>query len=381
MPPSLDKKLLEDALQTRVAHFDVQQASSQGENFMGNLLRVHVETEDAATYDIVIKLLPDMLLESASYLRENLVYSDTLPRMEALLRDVVPDLQPFSPRHVYSRPGVLIMADLSPLGFRMADRHSGLDLDHCRLVISTIARFHAASVALHEREPGSMDQYDKGVFSDPKSRESIMRFFSGMAHSLASEVETWPGFGEKYAHKLHRVADKMLDKLIAASERDNNKFNVLNHCDLWVNNVMFRYEGTAVAGVRLLDYQMVHFTSPAVDLQYFLNTSPQEDVRVNHTDLLLEEYHATLCGTLRALGCTQHDFSLEELSSEFDAKLAYGLFAVCVDLPILVFDGEFDLGEALATGRNPGRVMFSSPSYKTTMQRLLPIFDEHGLLD
>lgn len=49
------------------------------------------------------------------------------------------------------QPLCLIMEDLAPLGFRMADRQSGLDLAHCMLAIRGLAKFHASSVALCEK--------------------------------------------------------------------------------------------------------------------------------------------------------------------------------------------------------------------------------------
>lgn len=49
------------------------------------------------------------------------------------------------------RPLCLIMEDLAPLNFRMANRHTGLDKDHATLAIRGLARFHAATVALCEK--------------------------------------------------------------------------------------------------------------------------------------------------------------------------------------------------------------------------------------
>ncbi|XP_011705556.1 PREDICTED: uncharacterized protein LOC105460755 [Wasmannia auropunctata] len=48
-------------------------------------------------------------------------------------------------------PMLLMIEDLTPLGFRMADRISGLDLAHSILALRVLARFHAASVAVCEK--------------------------------------------------------------------------------------------------------------------------------------------------------------------------------------------------------------------------------------
>lgn len=56
-------------------------------------------------------------------------------------------------RGLYARknPPMLVMEDLMPLGYRMADRQAGLDIDHCLLVARNLARFHGSSVALCEK--------------------------------------------------------------------------------------------------------------------------------------------------------------------------------------------------------------------------------------
>lgn len=49
------------------------------------------------------------------------------------------------------KPPMIVFEDLMPLGFHMADREAGLDLDHCVLAIQNLARFHGSSVALCEK--------------------------------------------------------------------------------------------------------------------------------------------------------------------------------------------------------------------------------------
>lgn len=48
-------------------------------------------------------------------------------------------------------PVFLALEDLSPLGFQMANQHSGLDMEHTLLATRALAKFHAASVAVCEK--------------------------------------------------------------------------------------------------------------------------------------------------------------------------------------------------------------------------------------
>ena len=92
--------------------------------------------------------------------------------------------EPFAARYMYSCPGTIVVDDLCAQGFRMAGRQKGLDLPHCLLVMRTLARFHAASVALHDKDPDSLSLYDQNFFSEPEAKEGLNKFFVGMTNKL-----------------------------------------------------------------------------------------------------------------------------------------------------------------------------------------------------
>lgn len=45
----------------------------------------------------------------------------------------------------------LIMEDLAELGYIMASRHNGFDMEHSIIAIQGLAKFHASSIAIYEK--------------------------------------------------------------------------------------------------------------------------------------------------------------------------------------------------------------------------------------
>jgi thiamine kinase-like enzyme len=122
----------------------------------------------------------------------------------------------------------------------MADRTVGLDMQHCLLVIKALAQSHAASAVLHFKDPEIFKPFSESFFCE-RQRTALERVFRSNLKSLAKEVEMWPLFKDRFACKLHRVADKAADLVIKLLERDDDDFNVFVHGDLSKNNMMFRY--------------------------------------------------------------------------------------------------------------------------------------------
>ncbi|XP_069678755.1 uncharacterized protein [Periplaneta americana] len=390
----LNKNFLETALRSyrkpsnlRVTKFDVKAAVGKGDNYCSDLYRVKVHVSDGSVYNLIIKRelsedgeIARIVKNSTVFSREIYMYSTTAVELAKILQEAMPGLrQEFAARYVYSCPGTVVVEDLCAQGFRMAERRQGLDLSHCSLVMRTLARFHAASAALYERDPDSMSHYDDNFYAEPAIREGLHNFVAGSLRSVAAAVEKWPGYAERYAEKLRTLADVMLERLIETTMRDDKALNVANHGDLWINNMLFRYSGEQVKDLRFVDFQFVHFSSPGIDLQYFFHTSPIDDVRLHHTDELIKEYHNTLCDTLSALGLSHKKITLQELWKEYHKQMIFGVHGACCVLPLVLADKGVDIEAMMESGSAQSCDVYNGQFYKKALQRMLPIFEEHGV--
>lgn len=73
-----------------------------------------------------------------------------------------------------------------------------------------------------------------------------------------------------------------------------------------------------------IDFQYSCFTSPAIDLHYFFNTSLQESLRPNRFDELIAFYHGHLVTYLTRLEYQKQIPNLDQFKRQYLDKSFYG---------------------------------------------------------
>ncbi|XP_076279375.1 uncharacterized protein LOC143208663 [Lasioglossum baleicum] len=390
-------RLSEDDSTLQVIDVFVKPATSMGDNYCSDMMRVAIEytrmqgdKRVKGKKSLIFKSEPilegtrrDMIEKIQVFDTEIVMMTDTLKKMSDMLG---PGTRLGAEiYHVrMERPLCLVMEDLAATGFRMADRIAGLDLAHCVLAIRGLGKFHAASVALCEKEPEQKAKYWKGMFND-EFPEDLSSFYKLGCTAFADEIEKWPELGKRYSDKIRAMASQMYEFGSSVVKRRGDEFGVINHGDFWVNNMLFKYdENSKPIDHIFVDFQLCIYTTPAIDLQYFLNTSLSEDVYENHMNDLIVEYVHTLTSTMKQLNCKTPPPTMDDINRCMKERGIYGLIFSITVLPILLVDKSQagDVVELLPSANgaydNPG---YRSAAYRRVMTRRLPKFDDMGLLD
>lgn len=140
------------------------------------------------------------------------------------------------------QPKYLMFEELSPLRLTKVNRKTGLDVNHLKVVMKSLAKLHAASAVLpsgtftNHRQP-NISEYFK-VFHP---------LFVNCVKSLADKLSSEKFEGaEKLAIKLNGFERNMIDKSSEAFMLQADDFGVLCHGDLWLNNLLFEYDDEAM---------------------------------------------------------------------------------------------------------------------------------------
>lgn len=238
----------------KVKRMTVQQCGGKGDSYASMMYRVgtfyncmdHPETTNFGSY--VIKTLPSHELAKEKLgqghynvqQKEMEIYQNVLPKFKRILKSVGEHGNIFpkalSIDHVNE---VIVLEDLMEKNFTMNDRTMGLDLKHTQMALKKLASMHACSIVMMEKNPKVFANFDIGMFN--RKTTAFHVFFQSNLEAVVNEVEQWSGY-EYYAAKLRNLLKTMLENAMTAFDCHDGDLHVLTHGDLWINNMLFKYD-------------------------------------------------------------------------------------------------------------------------------------------
>lgn len=117
----------------------------------------------------------------------------------------------------------------------------GLDLEHAKLALRELARFHGLGMAVRKLKPELFAEAKKLMLEFPfEMSDSEMEKFVGQTFSMLSQ-------DPRTAKHLDRIQESLkgLDWKALISAEPVEPWITITHGDFWVNNMMFR-EGTRI---------------------------------------------------------------------------------------------------------------------------------------
>ncbi|EDV49486.1 uncharacterized protein LOC6553970 [Drosophila erecta] len=371
-------------------------ATKPGDNFASKLLKVDIDAQlkdkSVKTFSYILKVhtVNDAINLSDFNLfpKEIEVYSTYVPSFERLYKDVGLPVS-FSAKSFRLSKDVseeyLILENLQPSGFKMGDRLIGMDLEHTKCTLKKLAQWHAASLKYKELNGPYPPKYNNGIFTE-QTAPVFKRLFAHTKMSFMEEVAKFEGVDE-YLHKIPEILNTHVDRVIEDAKIDEEEFNVLNHGDAWINNIMFQYDFDGrVKETLLLDHQVTKYGNPAQDLYYFIMSSTQLDVKVDQFDYLIRWYHENLEEHAKLLNFNGFIPSLKELHV---ILMQHPIFAVETVLTTLSMclnktTDDFTTDSFLGDDKNAESLRaatFSNERYRANIERIMPWLNRRGLLD
>lgn len=124
-----------------------------------------------------------------------------------------------------------------------------MDLEHTKVVLTALARFHALGIAMKQHKPDYFEILKKrskciNLQFDDAAKE-VQEFFLDAIRKNMDDPEVFVHIEEAMRR------DYKKNFFVEASE----PWATVIHSDLWINNFMFRKDGEKVADVKFIDFQ------------------------------------------------------------------------------------------------------------------------------
>ncbi|XP_068156050.1 uncharacterized protein [Drosophila tropicalis] len=406
-PEWLTHEYVEHALRThykdnllQIVKFELNPALGPGENYGGVLTRARAtftlsqEPEKEVLKNMIVKtsidddeLTQELMAPYDIYNREMNIYEEVLPKLNDLLHEIG-DFDQLFPTAIYvdRERMAIIFEDLAVAGYVMADRIRRLNAEHVHLILRKLAKMHATSAVLNERQKGCLEGYDRGFFN--RYTNAYSGYFVGGLLAAARWMRQTESMSQ-YADKLFELAPHYMDIGRECFAPTPGHVNVLAHGDVWTNNVMFKYdpETKRPVDVLLIDFQYSFWGSPSIDLHHFFNTSLKEPLRRDQQNALFQFYHGIFTETLTKLNYRQNPIpSLRQFKLQAEEKRFFAMHSAVVVQPVMISEDPTDACfNALMNDDERGirfkNRLYNNPIVQQNLKALVPVFDRKGLLE
>uniref|UniRef100_A0A182W7V2 CHK domain-containing protein n=1 Tax=Anopheles minimus TaxID=112268 RepID=A0A182W7V2_9DIPT len=302
---------------TEVVKYELEQVPGQP-GYLGeyNYLTIHYKT----IYGTILcgryfmKSLPyhDSVLTKAVeewgvFRKEAELYSKLFHKFERNPNKVIK----WVPNCMLARSHLLVMEDLTSAGYRTTEFQNSLNKQHMQLVFDRLAQMHACSLhyEINHLEGKTIESlYGDKILYETTFTPTSGWFVAGLKGIQKVALER--NHHSKDPLKKAIIEDQLwtnLERIYTLAESTNEFRSVVVHRDLWVNNIMFKYDQTGDMlqepnDCILVDFQLARYLPPAVDYLSALYLLTDNAQRTEHVEKYDEYYYNSLQRKLTLLG-------------------------------------------------------------------------------
>ncbi|KAI4470354.1 hypothetical protein MML48_1g10942 [Holotrichia oblita] len=322
----------------RFVSYDCKKLLSPGENYGSVMLQVEAKISNHDGTEEIIHcvaktcpptdILKQIFNTKVTFKREINVYRTLVPTLNKFgkengLEDIMNffavclggriSLDPNS--DTVDDDGILLLENLKVKGYDTVDRFSGFNLDCAEFLLKDLATLHAVPLAYRLKKPKEFDEkirpHLKKAFSFKVSDDLQINAVKGLENMLAGESEC-----SEYIPKAVEAIMKLTSISIDNPPEERELFATFTHNDFWVNNTMLRIENGKPVSNRMVDFQIIEYSSLAHDILFFLYSSVELSVLENHVDDLLKYYYNQFIEILKKFSCDVSQFTFENYMEE-----------------------------------------------------------------
>ncbi|KAF5285449.1 hypothetical protein FQR65_LT02289 [Abscondita terminalis] len=333
---------------------NVEPGSNFGDNFSGTIAKAKVHGDDRQgnkiSQSFIIKsaaqnemyrklLLLDFRYSREIYMYKTVLYEYNLLQTELNIKIPFKSYPKYYDSSLETLNEALVLEDMKQREFELYNGQQLLNFEHAVMILREYAKLHALSFAMRLHKPNVFkrltEHMEEGFFEIfEKNHKNNGYWKQGKKILLTIDEVKEKSIYEKFEKFVTNMSD-----LIQNLQKTNlmDAHGVITHGDCWLKNYMFKYNNflgsRTPVDVCILDWQLSHYGSPALDLAYFIFSCTEKELRDKYYAILIEEYYSMFSKTLTKMGGNpQQQFSFQTLQEHLKKYSVFGLYAALMSL-------------------------------------------------
>ncbi|GJQ85191.1 hypothetical protein Trydic_g13035 [Trypoxylus dichotomus] len=349
---------------------------SSGENYGSVMLQVSVKLENENGEEKIVEcvgktvppteMLWNLFNTKVSFKKEIAIYKVFIPELNAYGKEngikgfITSTAKCFGARisldcnsEIVDNDAVLLLENLKTEGYVVCNRYDGFDEECARVLLVNLATMHAAVIGYRHEKPLDFEKKMLPHLSKAFAFNITDYFCENFGNSVKNACSKNP----KCIPHLSKIdtALRELNYFNKNPVKGKSIYTTLTHNDFWVNNILVKFEKGRPVAVKVIDYQIIEFSSLAHDVIFFLYSSVNTELLEEKIDDLIRFYYDKFIETLISLKQDVSEYSFESMMEEFaiiakDAQFSHIMYMLA---PIMMLKGkakalsQFDLDDLI----------------------------------
>lgn len=208
-------------------------------------------------------------------------------------------------------------------------------MESAKTILKEIATFHAVSLAMKIKTPRSFTHKIKRFCKDKFTSVS-----EDQSHGIIIDI-LW--HAEECIPYITKIKENYKYAFSGEKAEPRKQFACLCHNDLWINNLMLKYENSKPLKGKIIDMGNYNYGSVASDLIYFLFTSISTVVLKEHLDDLIKFYHDKLIDNLTKHGCSVESLGFSDFQDEMKLQAKTMFYHIGIFVVFIIFSAKNEI--------------------------------------